>query len=283
VKKTNEDLEGYQDQLLDYSFKEGVKLAVLTNGISWWFYLPLHEGSWEQRKFYTIELYDQVAEDITSKFIDFLSIDKVFNGTAVENATKIITGKQKQSLIEETIPKAWDKLVTGHDEKLLELLADTTEKLCGYKPDYLTVEKFLTTCKIPTSYIKRPLAKSFKDKCIHPIGVPEKENYSNVQIMAFILNGVRYEVKSWREMLLKTIEVMVSIHRDQFDRVLNIVGRKRPYFTKNRNELRAPEKIQGTNIYVEINLSANSVVKIAKEMVTLLGYAESDLMFELKR
>ena len=54
VKKIGEDLEKHQEQLLNYSFQEGVKLSILTNGITWWFYLPLHEGSWEQRKFYTI-------------------------------------------------------------------------------------------------------------------------------------------------------------------------------------------------------------------------------------
>ena len=34
VKKVTEDIERHQNQLLDYSFQEGVKLAVLTNGIS---------------------------------------------------------------------------------------------------------------------------------------------------------------------------------------------------------------------------------------------------------
>jgi predicted type IV restriction endonuclease len=33
VKKTAEELEKHQPQLLDYSFKNGVKLAVLTNAI----------------------------------------------------------------------------------------------------------------------------------------------------------------------------------------------------------------------------------------------------------
>ena len=58
VKKVGEDLEKHQEQLLNYSFREGIKLSILTNGISWRFYLPLHEGSWEQRKFYTIEIYE---------------------------------------------------------------------------------------------------------------------------------------------------------------------------------------------------------------------------------
>jgi len=77
VKKVGEDLDRHQEQLLNYSFQEGVKLAILTNGITWWFYLPLHEGSWEQRRFYTIEIYDQDANEIVQKFIDFLSKENV--------------------------------------------------------------------------------------------------------------------------------------------------------------------------------------------------------------
>jgi hypothetical protein len=34
VKKVTEDLDKHQEQLLNYSFREGVKLAILTNGIS---------------------------------------------------------------------------------------------------------------------------------------------------------------------------------------------------------------------------------------------------------
>jgi predicted type IV restriction endonuclease len=59
VKKPHEDLSNHQEQLLNYAFKQGVPEAVLTNGITWWLYLPLREGSWEQRKFYTIEIRDQ--------------------------------------------------------------------------------------------------------------------------------------------------------------------------------------------------------------------------------
>src|SRR3989344_4368851 len=40
IKKTSEDLEKHEEQLLFYSFRQGVKLASLTNGMTWWFYLP---------------------------------------------------------------------------------------------------------------------------------------------------------------------------------------------------------------------------------------------------
>jgi hypothetical protein len=53
VKKIEEELEKHQEQLLSYSYRQGVRLSILTNGVTWWFYLPWQEGSWEQRKFYT--------------------------------------------------------------------------------------------------------------------------------------------------------------------------------------------------------------------------------------
>ena len=51
VKKVGAKFEAHQEQLLNYSFNYGVKLATLTNGLTWWFYLPLQEGRWEQRRF----------------------------------------------------------------------------------------------------------------------------------------------------------------------------------------------------------------------------------------
>src|SRR5260370_34070229 len=52
VKRTNEELEKHHEQLLGYAFRDGVRLAVLTNALLWWLYLPLLQGSWEQRKLF---------------------------------------------------------------------------------------------------------------------------------------------------------------------------------------------------------------------------------------
>ncbi len=104
VKKVSENLERHQEQLLNYSFREGVKLAILTNGISWWFYLPLREGSWEQRKFYAIDIYDQKSEEIAKKFEEFLSKENVVSDRTIENAENLYKNRQKQYFIKETLP-----------------------------------------------------------------------------------------------------------------------------------------------------------------------------------
>ena len=143
AKKITENLENHQEQLLRYAFQEGVKLAILTNGVTWWFYLPLTEGNWEQRRFYSIELLDQQADDIAERFISFLSKDNVASGHAVSTAESVYKGRQKKSIIKETLPKAWEKIVQEPDEILVDLLIETSEKLSGYRPDESDIIHFL--------------------------------------------------------------------------------------------------------------------------------------------
>lgn len=73
IKRTSENLDNHQEQLVYYAFQQGVKLAILTNGITWQFYLPLEEGGWEQRRFFTIDLLEQSIDDAVEKFESLLA------------------------------------------------------------------------------------------------------------------------------------------------------------------------------------------------------------------
>jgi len=282
VKNGNEELEKHQEQLLNYSFREGIKLAILTNGISWWFYLPLYEGSWEQRKFYTIDIYDQDGKDITEKFEKFLLKENVISNRAVEIAEHLIKGKEKERLIKEALPKAWEKIVTEPDEAFVELLAETVEKICGYKPDNETVEEFLSG-KFSAS-AQQTISKNSSHKSLPAGGKSHStpQDYTGKSIVAFTFMGARYPVNSWMKMLIRITELILSKHRKQSDKILTLVGRKRPYFSRNPNELRAPRRIDGTDIYVETDLGANSIVNLSKKIITLFGYEENDISFEIK-
>lgn len=145
VKKTGEDLERFQEQLLDYSFRQGVELAVLTNGTTWWLYLPTKKGDWRTRKFYTIDIIQQESHDVSQKFIDLLSKNNVHTGKALQNAESIYKGKVKKKVIEETLPEAWNKIITEPDSLLMEILSETTEKICGFKPESDETARFLKT------------------------------------------------------------------------------------------------------------------------------------------
>ena len=277
VKKVGEDLEKHQEQLLNYSFREGIKLSILTNGISWRFYLPLHEGSWEQRKFYTIEIYDQGSEDIVGRFIDYLAKENVWSGKSIQSAEAVYKSKQREYLVSDTLPKAWNRLVSEPDELLIELIAEATEKLCGYRPDSSIVESFISSniveARVPTE------TRTEKELLRRPSPVAVK-GYIGKSVTAFTFKNTRYEVRYWIEVLSQICKLMYNVHRSDFERVLQLRGSRRPYFTKNPDELRAPQQIESSNIFVETNLSSNYIVKISLNVISLFGYSDRDLIIE---
>jgi len=277
VKKVGEDLERHQEQLLNYSFKEGVSLAILTNGMSWRFYLPLHEGSWEQRKFYTVEIYDQNSEDIVGKFLDYLAKENVYSGKYIQNAEAVYKSRQREYLVRDTLPKAWNKLISEPDDLLIELIADATEKLCGYKPDNSVVEHFISSniaggqFSTEIRIAKEPMKKPTTTK----LG-----SYIGKSVTAFIFKNTRYEVRYWIEVLSQICKLTYNLHRSSFDSVLQLRGSKRPYFTRNPDELRVPQQIEDSDIFMETNLSSKQILRISVDVILLFGYSEKDLIIE---
>ncbi len=143
IKKPKEDLQEHERQLLDYAFRQGVEIAILTNGITWWFYLPTKPGDWNSRKFYTIDLSEQEIPSCAERLTEFLFIGNVQSGEAVKSAEKIHKSRVRKSTIDQTLPESWNKLISEPDELLVDLLIDSTEKLCGYRPETSDIQSFL--------------------------------------------------------------------------------------------------------------------------------------------
>ena len=143
VKHPSENLGNHQRQLLEYCFQEGVKLAALTNGRTWWLYLPLQSGSWEQRRFLTIDLESQEPDIVEKRFLDYLSREKVTSGRAVSDAEDLVRSQQRADVATKTIVQAWKQIVEAPDEFLVDLISETAERICGFKPEPELVELFL--------------------------------------------------------------------------------------------------------------------------------------------
>ncbi|MDE2705932.1 MAG: type I restriction endonuclease [Gemmatimonadota bacterium] len=145
AKRPSEDLdnESHEEQLLGYSFRQTVDLAILTNGLTWSFYLPREGGDWRSRKFYTLDITQQHVKDASSRLTELLSKSNIASREALESAKRIFRGKVRKDRIRETLPKAWNKIVLEPDSLLAELLAETTERLCGFKPDEEEAAEFI--------------------------------------------------------------------------------------------------------------------------------------------
>ena len=288
AKKGGEPLERHDSQLLDYACKhDGVEIAALTNGVTWWFYLPLRAGSWEQRKFSTVELNNQDKEDTTRNLLDFLSKENVSSGEAVRNAADLYEHNQKKRQILATLPEAWNQLVSEPEGLIIDLLVEKTGELCEHKPEEREVEQFLLAHLQNIRVTSPPVA-------VEPIPTPEpkpsdrrkgkkRKAFTVTKPTAFTFKGEPYEVKSWKEMLVRLCEILYTAHEDQFEK--KVLEMKSPrglsYFSKNPDTLKNARMISGTVIYVGTGTrGSRSAPKFAKNLIVHFGYDENDLLFE---
>ena len=288
VKRLGEDLDKHQEQLLQYAFKHGVKLAILTNGTIWWFYLPLHEGSWEQRRFYTIDMQSQASADIAEKLVSFLAKAAVAGGQAVSNAESVYTSRQRREIIDQTLPKAWRKLLAENDELLTDVVGEVVEKLSGYKPEASTVIQFLKNisgnASLPST--PSPVGSSKSKKAVpNPItrtrDTPKQETkflaFQHSKPTAFRFDGSEYHASNWAILLKTVVEIMAKKHPKELMNLTSLAGKKRPYFTTDSDLLRKAGRILESSIFYETNLSANSIVQLVYQVLEVMGYSKESL------
>ena len=135
--------EKEKEQIFNYSVQLNPDLAILTNGISWWFYLPRAEGAWNDRKFYAIDILEQEIEDIVDKFDRLLSRENVASGKAVQHAESMLKSLQREKIIKERLPEAWNNVITEPHELLVEILIETVEDDCDFKPENNEILEFI--------------------------------------------------------------------------------------------------------------------------------------------
>lgn len=107
------------------------------------------------------------------------------------------------------------------------------------------------------------------------------EDYKGKTARAVVFQGERYEVHTWKEATLALFEALRQQNQRHFENIaVTIIGRKRPYISRDKDKLRKPEVIPNTSLHFETNLSANSMVKLCYTVVIKMGYEESALQFE---
>ena len=288
AKKPQVDLENHQEQLLDYSFQEGVDLAILTNGIAWWFYLPLQKGAWNDRKFYTINILEQEIEDIVDKFDRLLSRENVASGEAVRRAESILESSQRDKIVKERLPEAWNKVIknaVSPDSLLVDLLAETAEEVCGFKLESDEILRFIRSHhekwllspeleqKVPPPIIPSTTSTGFQIK-------DQTEIPRRIQI-----DGASYELEYKYEILVNTANWLIDNgHLKPSECPVKLTSRSKIYFINHLPE-RAPDlkfwrpqKLKN-GLFIEADRS-DIAIENAQKLLKKYGYDPGILKVE---
>ena len=183
-------IEGAERQLFEYAFHEGVPIAILTDGREWHFFHPTGQGNYRDRRVYKLDLIERNSEESTKHLNRYLNYESIRTGEAIGAITEDYQNVSKQIQTEASLPEAWIKLVEEADEFLLDVVAEKTESLCGYRPTDEQILAFL---------------KSLKEPELHPREVPSLPIQKNPPIST---------TKKPQTRLVVTMSSGESIHYD---------------------------------------------------------------------
>jgi predicted type IV restriction endonuclease len=280
AKNPNEDLDRHEEQLLKYAFQSGVEIAVLTNGFVWWFYLPLSNGNWDERKFFAIDICQQDLSAVVKNFAALLARQAIADGSAQKKAKEIHADRTRGRTIKQNIPKAWDELCREPDELLVQLLVEKVESLCGHRPSDEDAAKFIVQWIRPPA----PVMPNPVRTLAQPPSRQSRQfshDWTGKKPVTFTFDRQQYPVRNFKEILITLATILRERHGAGFrERAFQLRGRTRTYFAPNGDNMTSPCEIPDTGIFVETNLPADGVRKICLELLSLFDYPDNSLHVE---
>jgi hypothetical protein len=198
----------------------------------------------------------------------------------------LLEGREKLRAVREATPKAWHQLLAEPDEMRLEILSDRVEKLCGHRPESQVLAEFLSTTVSgqavtgQSSWTIDPFGSSPIGNDTASEATGERGIYTHTRPGGVAFAGQRRQVSTYKEIPLGVCDILRSMHAHESERVLSLRGRKRSYFSRDARAMRSPQKISGTNICVETNLSANSIVERCHDLLSLFKHDLVELKIE---
>ena len=223
-------------QLLAHCAREEVPLAALTNGLRWLLFLWSPGGGRMERRFCELDLRgdpEATAADINR----YLTRDRVCNGQAARSAERDLRGSNQDAVDRRAVIQGWRQVVGGLDGGLIELVATAAEQRAGHRPDNRLVRRVLAENRAAL------LAPGTEDAAGSGPGGGLRSTPSS-----FTLDSETRDVTSWSGLLVGVCLMMRDSHPGDFERILQIRGRKLPYYSRAARELNVPRPIGDTGI-----------------------------------
>ena len=280
VKKDISNFKAHIETLLEISETSDIKIAIYTNGFSWCFFLPSAEGSIDDKRFWVIDTDRDKAELIAKRLYDFISKESVLNDNGVKLAKEIINKRKEKALINEHLPKAWEKIINEPEKYLVDVIMEVTKGLCGYKPKREKVMEFVKAernIRLSNSADKEISAQPVPTEKKHP------NWYKGKNIKSFYFEGNEYSIKTWQDLPWTLCIHIIKKHKDSFNNVLYISLKGRDFFSNDPHQFISNKEIPGTGIYLNTDFSEVIAVALCNEILNFFGYKEKDLVINTKK
>ena len=273
VKPFGEDLDErrHERRVMGQCSRVGAPLAVITNGRRWLLLFQATDYQGASHRFSEVNL----AEDAVAAAAElnrYIARDRVASGQAARSAERTLLDRVRDTVTRQAVLDGWRQVVLGLQDGLLDLVATAAEQRIGYRPEIRQVRRVLTDSR--TELL--PLAKDQ--------GGPASALGGNLRRRpaSFTFLSETWPVSSWPDLLVQVCLVMRQRRPEDFERILEIKGRKNPYFSRTAEELYIPKPVGETGIYACCQGGGSLLEQRARRVVETLGYSAESLTIEFR-
>ncbi len=197
------------------------------------------------------EMINSTMEDINIK------INKAFNNRDFETFEKYSNLAKQANEYENKLEEFIDILDIEYNENDIIHEDEAKEKVIG------------------------TIVPNYEDYKVNPkVAHSLNENFTHIRPYGFkFLTNAIIEVKTWKEMLIKTSEILMDIDEEKFlgfENMPKMNGKKRKYFSRDENDISGEPRKIGDKIYIETNLSSNGVRNLIVKILKEYGYSIKD-------
>ena len=167
--------------------------------------------------------------------------------------------------------QGWRQVIVGLDEGLIELVSTAAEQRAGYRPDSRLVRRVLAENRAAL------LAPGTEDAA----GSGPRGGLRSTP-SSFTLDSETRDATSWSGLLVGVCLMMRDSHPGDFERILEIRGRKLPYFSRVAGELNLPRPIGDTGIFASCHGTGALIAGRARRVVDHFGHPAGSLVIQLR-
>ncbi|MFX0140740.1 MAG: type I restriction enzyme HsdR N-terminal domain-containing protein [Candidatus Hodarchaeota archaeon] len=266
------------DQAENYAMKSGTKWVLLTNGVEWKLFhvsFTEEEGIERSTVFRTdfSKSFQQKPDEVIEKF-KLLHKKNFIKGELEKywkKKTLLIPLSLSKALFTESVLNALKREVNRGAEVRAGI-----EDIAQALKNMFDKEVLADIADLKIKKRKKKIKPSRK--------MPIKFDYTGKTPVKIQVLKNNYEVKTWRDVLINTAEYLIAKNPSEFRKLADkdvMRGGKRLYLSKDENLIYAPRRLSN-GLYVDVNLSANFIMKLIEKMLKGCGYKESDIKIHFK-
>lgn len=286
VKAPGKKLDDHLDQVLEYAFRVGVDICALTDGLQWWFYLPREKGPPESRRFAVLDVKSEPTERVAASFESYLLREELLSHRSEERAKEALRALRDREKLRKRAPEIWREMRKSPDSELIALVTRRVHEKTRLEPASELIVSVLRGDPLP-------------DSTGHPVSPPPdpvdrspspakpkpptrerargRKRPSGGRPIGFRLWNERHDATTHRAVLVGVANALFEKHASEFQKALELRGRKLPWISTTRKQFRAAGAIKGSPYFVDVHLSAKAIQLRCSRLLKLFGHGSKDL------